>query len=385
MERPDPREYQPPLQLWSQLWRVAVMLSVSAVAWLPAWAHQSEVSQAWWVADLVLGLATYVLVFWRRRWPVAVALVTAVATGVSGIAAGPATLAAVSLATRRRWREIAVVGMVSYTAAQFFSVITADETEPAWLLAVVNAIAIGAVLGWGMYIGSRRELIWTLRHRAERAEAEQELRVAQARGQEQTRIAREMHDVLAHRISQISLHAGALAYRADLTPEETRASAEVIRDKAHEALTDLRGVLGVLRDGSTGERLTTPQPTYADLAGLVDEARGSGMRVELEDLVHGAAVPDATGRTVYRNVQEGITNARKHAPGAALTVRISGSADDGLEVLLRNPVGFGPSRTPGAGLGLIGLAERAELRGGRLDHGRDGSTFVVRGWIPWTA
>jgi signal transduction histidine kinase len=236
-----------------------------------------------------------------------------------------------------------------------------------------------------MYIGSRRELMWTLRARAERAEAEQELRVAQARGTERARIAREMHDVLAHRISQISLHAGALAYRSDLTPEETRASAEVIRDKAHEALTDLRGVLGVLRDATTGERLRAPQPTFADLPRLLDEARESGTRVELEDLVEGGDVPDAAGRTVYRIVQEGITNARKHAPGALVTVRISGGPDDGIEVLLRNPVGFGPSRTPGAGLGLVGLAERAELRGGRLDHGREGSTFVLRGWIPWTA
>jgi signal transduction histidine kinase len=274
---------------------------------------------------------------------------------------------------------------VNFAAAQFFSTITADESDPEWVLLIANAVGTAAALAWGMYIGSRRELIWTLRNRAERAEAEQDLRIAQARGQEQTRIAREMHDVLAHRISQISLHAGALAYRSDLTPEETRASAEVIRDKAHEALTDLRGVLGVLRDATTGERLRAPQPTFADLPRLLDEARESGTRVELEDLVEGGDVPDAAGRTVYRIVQEGITNARKHAPGALVTVRISGGPDDGIEVLLRNPVGFGPSRTPGAGLGLVGLAERAELRGGRLDHGREGSTFVLRGWIPWTA
>jgi signal transduction histidine kinase len=193
-----------------------------------------------------------------------------------------------------------------------------------------------------------------------------------------------MHDVLAHRISQISMHAGALAYRDGLRPEEVRASAEVIRDKAHEALTDLRGVLGVLRDGTTGERTLTPQPTYADLAGLVGEAEESGVRIEFEDLVHDP-VPEAAGRTVYRIVQEGITNVRKHAPGALLTVRVTGSPGDGIDVLLRNPVGFGPTRTPGAGLGLVGLSERAELRGGRLDHGRDGSTFVLHGWIPWAA
>lgn len=366
------------------MWRVAAMLAFSAIAWLPVWEQEAEVAHAWWIGDVALGLAMYVLVFWRRRWPLAVALVTAVAGCVSGVAAGPSILAAVSVATRRRWREIAVVGVVNFAAAQVFSTLTATDEDPFWIITIANAVAIGAVLGWGMYIGSRRELIWTLRNRAERAESEQELRIAQARGQEQARIAREMHDVLAHRISQISLHAGALAYRDDLTPEETRASAEVIRDKAHEALTDLRGVLGVLRDGATGERLMAPQPTYADLACLVDEARESGMRVEFEDLVRDDAVPEATGRTVYRIVQEGITNARKHAPGALLTVRISGGADDGIDVLLRNPVGFGPSRTPGAGLGLVGLAERAELRGGRLEHGRDGSTFVLHGWIPWS-
>ncbi len=240
------------------------------------------------------------------------------------------------------------------------------------------------MLGWGMYIGSRRELIWTLRNRAERAEAEQELRVAQARSQEQARIAREMHDVLAHRISQISMHAGALAYRDDLTAEEMRASAAVIRDKAHEALNDLRGVLGVLRDGTPASGCWRHSRRTPTCPCLVYEAVESGVRVELEDLV-AEPVPDAVGRTVYRIVQEGITNVRKHAPGALLTVRVSGSPEDGIDLLLRNPIGFGPSHTPGAGLGLVGLAERAELRGGRLDHGRDGSTFVLHGWIPWAA
>ena len=293
-------------------------------------------------------------------------------------------LAAVSVATRRRWREIALIGSVNFAAAEFFSTITATDSDPRWLILSVNVIATAATLGWGMYIGSRRELIWTLRNRAERAEAEQELRVRQARGQEQARIAREMHDVLAHRISQISMHAGALAYREGLPPEEVRASAEVIRDKAHEALTDLRGVLGVLRDGTTGERLLAPQPTYADLPSLVEEAHESGLRIEFEDLINDP-VPDVVGRTVYRIIQEGITNVRKHAPGALLTVRVSGSPEDGIDVLLRNPVGFGPTRTPGSGLGLVGLSERAQLRGGRLDHGREGSSFVLHGWIPWAA
>lgn len=357
------------------------MLSLSAIVWLPAAERQSDVSDWWWLADVLIGIAAYVVVFFRRRHPLAIASVLGAVGAVSGIAAGPGTLAAVSLATHRRWRQIVLVGLINLASAQVFTALTDTSDDPFWLLTAANAIAVSAMMGWGMYIGSRRELIWTLRNRAERAEAEQELRVAQARSNEQARIAREMHDVLAHRISQIAMHAGALEYRTDLGPEELRAGAGEIRDRAHEALEDLRGVLGVLRDGE-GER--APQPTYGDLPCLVAEAQEAGMRIELDDLVSGP-VPDALGRTVYRIVQEGITNCRKHAPGALLSVRVSGSAEDGIDVLMRNPIGFGPTRTPGAGLGLVGLSERAELRGGRLTSGRDGSTFVLHAWIPWAS
>ena len=109
------------------------------------------------------------------------------------------------------------------------------------------------------------------------------------------------------------------------------------------------------------------------------------MSVHVDDrLDPGAPVPDAAGRTIYRIVQEGLTNAHKHAPGSALTIELSGSPETGIDVVLRNPLGFG-STTPGSGLGLVGLTERAELRGGRLEHGRDGAAFVLRGWIPWAA
>lgn len=384
MDRPTPEDYQPHLRAWSHVWRVTLMLAISALAWLTVVENQADTSELWSVADVGLGLGAYVLVFFRRRWPLPVAVATALVGAVSGVAAGPAVLAAVSLATHRRWRQLAVVGSLNFAGAQLFSTLTASDDDPAWVILIANAVATVGILGWGMYIGSRRELIWTLRSRAERAEAEQGLRVAQARSNEQARIAREMHDVLAHRISQISMHAGALAFRDDLTAEQMRSSAAVIQEKAHEALTDLRGVLGVLRDDATGERLRAPQPTYADLHDLVEDARGSGLRVELDDLVRDEP-PEAVGRTVYRIVQEGLTNARKHAPGALVTVRISGSAEDGVDVLLRNALGFGTSSTPGAGLGLVGLTERAELRGGRLEAGPDGSTFVLHGWIPWAA
>jgi signal transduction histidine kinase len=382
-DRPGPEAYQPRVSTWGHIWRAVLTLAVSALGWLPVVDDQSEQQ---WVLDVGLGLVAYVLVFgFRRRWPMPIAVVVSLMAAGSAIASGPAVLAAVSVATRRRWREIAVVGSIGFAAAQFFVTWQpGDNPGPFWLMLSVNAVATAAMLGWGMYIGSRRELIWTLKNRAERAESEQDLRIAQARANERARIAREMHDVLAHRISQVSMHAGALEFREDLTPEEVRTSAAVIREKAHEALTDLRGVLGVLRDAD-GELALAPQPTYADLGHLIDEARESGLNVELHDAVSASEeVPLAAGRTLYRIVQEGITNARKHAPGTLVTVELTGSPDDGLDVVMRNPLGFG-SATPGSGLGLVGLSERAELRGGRLHAPREGTSFVLHGWIPWAA
>ena len=381
--RPDPEAYQPRVTVWGHIWRLLLVVSLSVAGWAPLVDHQSEQI---WALDVALGLVAYVLVFgFRRRWPVPIAVIVSLLSAGSAIAAGPAVLAGVSVATRRRWREIALVGSVGFAAAQFLVTWQpGSSSDPFWLVLSINVAATAAMLAWGMYIGSRRELLWTLQNRAERAEAEQELRVTQARANERARIAREMHDVLAHRISQVSMHAGALAFREDLTPDEVRISAAVIREQAHEALTDLRGVLGVLR-GADGEPTLAPQPTYADLSDLVDEARASGLDINFHDRVSTPPdVPDAAGRTLYRIVQEGVTNARKHAPGALLTIELTGSPDVGLDVVMRNPLGFG-SATPGSGLGLVGLSERAELRGGRLSHRREGDSFVLHGWIPWAA
>jgi signal transduction histidine kinase len=360
------------------------MLAISVVVWFSVADNQTD---ARFLLDICVGLPAVVLVFYRRRWPVPVAVITIALSFVSTLAAGPATLASVSLATRRRWVQVIPIAVLNLVAAQVvYAVHPPTQQDPEALTLSTNFVIIAAMMAWGMYIGSRRELIWTLRNRAETAEAEQELRVRQARTSEQARIAREMHDVLAHRISQISMHAGALSFRDDLTAEQMRDSAAVIQEKAHEALTDLRGVLGVLRDGGTGSGAEAPQPTYADLPALVAEAEESGLNVTFDDALdtHGTPVPDAVGRTLYRIVQEGITNARKHAPGSRLTISVTGSPEGGVDIRLRNPIGFGPSAAPGAGLGLVGLAERAELAGGRLEHRRDGRTFLLHAWIPWT-
>jgi signal transduction histidine kinase len=230
--------------------------------------------------------------------------------------------------------------------------------------AVLVLVAHAALLGWGAYAQSRHALVESLRERARRAEADQERRVAEARSAERTRIAREMHDVLAHRLSLVAATAGAMEYRPDTPPERLVAAAGVLRAAAHTALEELREVIGVLRADPDGDH---PQPTTADLPRLVDEVRAAGVSVDLADEL-GTELDGRLGRTVYRVVQEGLTNARKHAAGQPVRVRVT----DDVLVEVTNPVGESAG-TPGSGTGLIGLAERVELAGGRLEHGvRDG-------------
>ncbi len=244
-----------------------------------------------------------------------------------------------------------------------------------WIDYILGLLSAIAMIVGGMYIGSRRELLWTLRDRAERAEAEQALRVEQGRLNERARIAREMHDVLAHRISLIAMHAGALAYRTDLTPAETRETAELIQTASHEALGDLREVLGVLRDGDADGCRTSARnrPSVTCRRWCWRPRAPACASSTTTACVEAAQMPDQVGRTAYRIVQEGLTNVRKHAPGVTIVVQMSGSPVDGLSIRIRNParsrqLAVGGVQTPGAGLGLVGLGERAKLAGGSLDH-----------------
>ena len=202
MDGPAPESFQPRLTWWGQTWRLLLTLSISAVLWLTYAEVLVDQAPVLFYVDLAAGLAAYVLVFFRRRWPLTIAVTTNLLGAVSGIAQGPGTLAAVSLATWRRLLHVALVAALAIVASTVFTETQPESnSDPAWISFIAASFAIAASMGWGMYIGSRRELLWTLRQRAERAEAEQELRVAQSRSNERARIAREMHDVLAHRIS----------------------------------------------------------------------------------------------------------------------------------------------------------------------------------------
>lgn len=378
---------QQPLRWWSQAWRYAVVVLIGAVAWFELAEWQWDHNRFWFWSDLAVGLASLALVTQRRRWPVAVATILSVTSAVSGTAGGPATLALVSMSTRRRWREIVPVGLIAVGGSGVLETINPTSTQHI-LIAGPTILSITAVtVGWGLYIGSRRELLATLRDRAETAESEQAARMDQARTAERSRIAREMHDVLAHRISLVTMHAGALVYRQDLTADEMRETAGIIQDNSHQAMVELREVLGILRDGPGDADPEMPQPSATDLPALLDEARQTGMKVNSGLDIPLDTVPETLGRTLYRVVQEGLTNTRKHAPDTLVSITVTGQPSDGLSVSVRNPLRIGSdTRTPASGLGLIGLAERTALAGGRLTHRVSPEhEFILDAWLPWPA
>ncbi|MEV6203834.1 histidine kinase [Streptomyces sp. NPDC051771] len=339
------------------------------------------------LTDQIVGALACCSLWLRRRWPVALAAVLAVVGALVPAAAGAMLASLFSVAVRRPFRDLAWIVALALAGA-VATVFVRPDPETGRLLGIVLGVALTLlVVAWGMLVRARRQLVEALRERAERAESEAELRAAQAQRLAREAIAREMHDVLAHRLTLLSVHAGALEFRPDAPPEQVARAAGVIRDSAHDALQDLREIIGVLRapgeENGGGDR---PQPTLATLGELVDESRAAGMRVVLDSTVDDpGAVPAATGRTVYRIAQEGLTNARKHAPGAQVTVSLSGRPGDGLTVEVRNPAPAGTvPHVPGSGQGLIGLSERAVLAGGRFDHGpTPGGGFALTAWLPW--
>ncbi|MFD5131014.1 sensor histidine kinase [Streptomyces olindensis] len=335
--------------------------------------------------DQVVGALACAAVWLRRRWPLGLAVAMTPVTFVSDTAGGAGMIALFTLAVHRPFRYVAWVGGVNAALAPLYYWLRPDADIP-YLVSVPFAVLFTvAIVGWGMFVRAKRQLLLSLRDRARRAETEARLRAEQAQRLAREAIAREMHDVLAHRLTLLSVHAGALEFRPDAPPAETARAAGVIRESAHEALQDLREIIGVLRAGEPDDT-GRPQPTLAALDTLVAESREAGMKVSLDQCVDDPdAVPSSVGRTAYRIAQEGLTNVRKHAPGTEVTVSVGGAPGEGLVVTVRNPPPEGEvPPVPGSGQGLIGLTERATLAGGRLEHGRTAEGgFEVRAWLPW--
>jgi signal transduction histidine kinase len=355
-----------------------VALGLGVLAMHDTW-HQHGVFLR--TADVVLGIASTVALWDRRRHPVGVAAFVIPASAISALAGGAGLVVLFNAAIRCGRRELAWITLASVASAVVYSLIYASSPPDLRDTVLLGLLMFGFAIGWGLFVRVRRDLVDSLRERNAQLEEDGVLRADRARAAERERIAREMHDVLAHRLSLLSLHAGALEYRPDAPPAEIAATAGVVREAAAEALEELRDVIGVLREGTEGES-RPPQPTLADLPALIEESRAAGMRIEAElDLPEAGG---SIGRTAYRVVQEGLTNARKHAPGVLVRVKVTTSAE-ALRIEIRNPAPLSPppaAALPGAGSGLIGLGERVQLANGELRHEWDGGGFALVATLP---
>jgi signal transduction histidine kinase len=352
-------------------------------------AKQDEPTGQWAEAlDLALGAVACLSLWWRRRFPLAVALLAVPAQALSTSAYGAGIVIIANLALRVPWRGS--IPVLCLFVASAFALLPSHRNHGWGDAAFILAYYL-VFFAWGSTLRARRSWLLAVRKDAEREREDHTRRLMEARRQEREVIAREMHDVLAHRISLVSVHAGALAYRTrqpggpELSRAEVVESAQIIRDNAHQALDELQDVLRVLRADS---EFTEPRPRVSDLPNLVEEARLGGQCVRLRNEASALeALRPGVQRTVYRVVQEGLTNARKHGPGTPVTVRLTGAPGDALVVEVGNPVPAGliAAPIPGAGAGLAGLAERVELDGGILEHGSADGMFTLRARLPWPA
>ena len=391
----DQIQHQPPLDKADIALRyvcaVLPMLFYGAILMSVVSRNQDRLVLA--LVDAGLGVAALVLMRWRRRWPLPIALVTAALTAFSTTASGPAHVAYVSLCTHRRWRQIAVTAVVSWLSLVAIGLYPSSSTwdgstwngidQPTLITVVTGTVVLGGLTVFGLYLRGRRDLAISHHQAALTAEREQLQRIEQAKLIERAKIAQEMHDVLAHRISLLSMLAGGLAYRTNLSQEEIRKAALSIQENAHQSLNELRTVLGTLRPAGG---LEAPQPTLAHVDALFDEVRTAGQQVDVDATIEDRdLLPTQTGRHAYRIVQEALTNARKHAPGCRVTVELGGRPGDGLHIRVSNPTPLGPSAGPGGRLGLVGLAERTGMVGGTISHGVQDGHFVLDAQLPWEA
>src|SRR6201985_806641 len=251
--------------------------AVDAAVYLGAFAISAATLAIFWdmhppwlrVVAVVVGIAAVVSLRWRRTHPAAVGIGVGAVSLVILTASGANLAAAFNAAIRARGRDLAIiVGLL--IAWPFASPLLYPPAGSYWANAGACVLVTGVVFGWGLFVRARRELVRSLREQADRAAGE-------ARAAERRRIAREMHDVLAHRLSLLSVHAGALEFHPDAPAEEVAEAARVMRESAKTALEELRGAIGVLREDGGESPTQPPQPTLADLAALVEESRAARM------------------------------------------------------------------------------------------------------------
>ncbi|WP_411761458.1 sensor histidine kinase [Streptomyces tunisiensis] len=376
-----------------------VLLLVLAGIAGPMYAMESGSTAKGWAVALLVGLLSLV----RRSLP-ATALVVSAALAGSVLGAGPLLMyASWSAGSRieRPWRAVGAyaAGLVLYVAGGLLG----DGAEDALELSLLMAAALGAgpylvlavVPGLASrYRAQRRDLLEALRRHNAQLVREQAMVARQARLLERQRIAQDMHDSLGHQLALIAVHAGALEVDPELGGRQ-REGVGILREAARSAMRELREAVGILRVDTEGPTTPAPGPEpeaapargAAGVDALVASSRGAGAPVELRRRGDARPLAPATDHAVYRIVQEGLTNAHKHAPGAPITVELRYEPDSLVVEVANAPVPDGTPPAPPAisgGQGLAGLGERARLVGGMVHSGPspDGG-FRLAGVLPY--
>jgi signal transduction histidine kinase len=314
------------------------------------------------VVACVAGLALLA----RRRFPFTVLIVVSVCL-LAGTTLVPSMVALYSVAARRGLSLATGVSAVVVAVNGLLPQVT-DSFDVVSLVGALSLVVVAPVLG-GLWMYQRAALLTALRDRAEEAERNRTLLADQAVLAERRRIAREMHDVVAHHVTAITLQAGALTLKPP--DERTAKIGEDIRSAGVAALNELRGILGVLRDSSSED---------ARLSGVgipvaIRKLAAENVNLTLPD--PWPEVPGDVGRAVYRVVQESLTNAQKHAPQTTVDATVT-ATESTLTVTVANRLATHHSGVPGSGYGLVGMRERVELAGGQLRAApRDGRFEVV--------
>lgn len=343
---------------------------------------------------------------WRHRAPLAITLVAAAVAIVVPIGTSTAVIALVSLFTRRfdRWLWWATAAVALATTVTYVRDLVAPTMESSllkmllgppdappstpvdlnwWVVPMMVALTMGTAIAAGLMRRDNRRSRLANRRASAAGRRSAKLGDELARQVERHRIAREVHDVLGHRLSLLNLHAGALEVSAGADAKLTE-SAALVRASAAQSMNDLRSLLTMLREDPDQDP-TMRDPSLADLPDIIDESVSAGAVINSVVVLDRAdSAGPALARAVYRVVQELLTNARKHAPGAPIQLRVSGGPDREITIDARNAY-LGPGDSSGTRQGLQGIAERVELLEGTLTYGLedDGATFRVTVQLPW--
>ncbi|MFK0401092.1 histidine kinase [Microbacterium sp. NPDC090225] len=341
------------------------------------------------VPSLVLVLLPLLLVPWRRRWPLltlAALLVNfgaAAATGILspgiGIAIGLAMYQVTLRTTRRRALLIAACAVVAVMLLSLLSAIGSVYDPRAFQFGLI--VALSTALGDAAR--SRRDYISAITERAERAVRSRESEAQRRVSEERLRIARDLHDAVAHQIAVISLQAGVATSVIDDRPEKAKQALATIRGAARIVLGEIGDLMSMLRTTDDGEQASVPQAGMDRIDDLVAQFAASGLEVTVRREGDLEGVTGATGLVAYRVVQEALTNAHKH--GAEHRAHLLLHTDDEeLRISVTNPMVMPPARAveDSSGLGLVGLRERVASVRGTVDAGPDGSGWKIQARMP---